>query len=55
LLQDIEKSLSQSVSSFKCPGPEGHFPDPLKCDVYYQAEFFSPRGFHNSWAYVHIQ
>ena len=35
-VQDIEKSLSQSHSSFKCPAPEGHFPDPVKCDVYYQ-------------------
>ena len=36
-MQDIEKSLSQSLTTFKCPAPEGHFPDPNKCDVYYQA------------------
>jgi hypothetical protein len=35
--QDIEKSLSNSQTNFKCPRAEGHFPDPSKCDVYYQA------------------
>jgi hypothetical protein len=35
--QDIEKSLSHSQNNFKCPRAEGHFPDPSKCDVYYQA------------------
>jgi hypothetical protein len=35
--QDIEKSLSHSQTNFKCPRAEGHFPDPSKCDVYYQA------------------
>ena len=32
----LDKSLHAAAKKFKCPGPEGHFPDPEDCSVYYQ-------------------
>ena len=33
--EGIHKALSKP-SNFACPAPEGHFPSPDSCDVYYQ-------------------
>jgi hypothetical protein len=34
--EGINKSLVKAQHNFKCPAPEGHFPDPSNCGVYYQ-------------------
>lgn len=39
----IEKNLLDTASNnFICPGPEGHFPDPKSCSVYYQCAQGTP-------------
>jgi hypothetical protein len=38
----IEKNLLDTGSAFICPGPEGHFPDPESCSVYYQCAQDTP-------------
>ena len=39
----IQKNLlDTSSSNFICPGPEGHFPDPESCAVYYQCAQGTP-------------
>jgi len=36
LLTGKDNLTAESATNFVCPGPEGHFPDPESCQVYYQ-------------------
>ena len=36
LLTGVDNLSAESGDSFLCPEPEGHFPSPSSCSVYYQ-------------------
>jgi len=42
LLTGEDNLHAESEKSFICPGPEGHFPSPDSCDVYYQCAQGTP-------------